>query len=412
MRAFIASLIFRPLPLTKSLARSFHWYLAMIINPHALLRPPPPPVAPEPPRQSARTKRAAPASDAVEEPRGDVRSPHFRLPKALREGQKGLSDVPRDIDNGTSASDGEDTPGAEANEADDSAETARRITEQLKANGDEEATSQNLRELTLEESPELQSRNGRASQVDGDPMEVDEHDKRAIAGGVIEEGDDEEMIFEDARGTLEGGGSRKIDQSPSPSKRHMRWGDDEAAGPSDAVAQGSPDVEIIKGQSTDLPDRAASPAPIGPAASQEMKRLLQQELFPDTESTGAPLPEDGGEEAEPAVVLSSGTIKGDEGDDDDEIEVIASAAKAGPAGARPEGSQAPPQASKIGNMTNGRGQTFAPADPEPDRQEQIRRDREEARRLERQEAEEQAEAAKQRRLLRLEQAKAETDIDG
>ena len=407
----------RPEPICPD---SFHWYLAMIINPAALLRPPPPPTAAPPPRQSGRIQQRDSTVDTEDAPsapqaeNGEVTSRHFgksRVPKALREQQelqapplvaaseKADSDVDM-LDESQVASP------VDRDEQEHEDRLARGIEADMVDKGDPLAASPSRADAehaaagalySICDSPPAQPEPAQM-QIDSTPVDTAAHG--APADLMYDEATVDMDMFQPQRGSLEGGGpSSHAPATPS----HKRWteGAEEASPTREA---GSPEVTFVQAPC------APPPEPIGqeedvlmPTSSQHKNDVLAESLFGPAADAAI---------AEPTIHQSVNRPQTGKEDDDDVLVVTPVKPTASTsATTRHEGR--PASAAEPTSSTRRKGpQPLVPQDPEPDRAEQLQREREEEeRRLQEREHAERV-AREERQKQALLEAKEAVDLDG
>ncbi|GAA5875191.1 hypothetical protein JCM3774_004165 [Rhodotorula dairenensis] len=407
----------------------FHWYLAMIINPSALLRPPPPPIEAPPPRQSGRTKQRESAvgtdgaSEPPEAPGAEVKSHHF-----------GKSRIGSDVDmldNSQAASP------VDPDEQEHEQQIARGIEAELRQRRDPLATSPGpmRAESGLVASELAPTSRTPSSQPEATQMQVDpatpapiapsEHTAMPLDNEDISVGSDEDVAIQSQRGTLEGGGPSL--RTPG-SGKHMRWHDgaeertEEGAGEealSPPNKAGSPDITFVQAPAA----RTSTPAGHGPAdartstsvepgvsvaeqtSSQPTNAALAAELFGSAADSDL---------ADPMRKSQYGAARdADEDDDDDDVLVVNDVRQHPPTLMNGDHDARASSTSKATSSSAAkRPQAVVPRDPEPDRAQKLERERaeEELRKKKQEEAELAARA--QRKQQALDDARAVVDMDG
>lgn len=399
---------------------SFHWYLAMIINPAALLRPPPPPTAAPPPRQSGRIQQRDSTVDTEDAPaapnaeNGEVTSRHFgqgRVPKALREkhelqapplvaaSEKAESDVDM-LDESQVASP------VDRDEQEHEERVARGIEAAMVDKGDPPAASPSRADAehvaagalySIYKSPPAQPELAQM-QIDSTPVDPSARDDPSDMK-FDEDMSDMEMILPQ-RGSLEGGGpSSHAPATPS----HKRWteGADEGSPTREA---GSPELSFVHNPRTQPRELTGQEDDVLlPTPTQRTNEALAESLFGADADAAIAKP------AEDQPVTGSQTGKGD----DDDVLVVTPVKAPVSTSATGHHEGRPASAAKPTSSTRRKGpQTFVPQDPEPDRAEKLQREREEEERRQREREKAERVAREERQKQALLEAREAVDLDG
>ncbi|GAA5982717.1 hypothetical protein JCM10908_006759 [Rhodotorula pacifica] len=403
----------------------FHWYLAMIINPAALLQPPPIPAEAPPLRQSERTKQRESTvgtdgtSDAQDGDDGEVKSHHFsrgRLPKALREQQvagatpAGSEQVGSDVD-----VEMQDVSEAVEDREDKEEEekVARGIQAELELKGDPLANSQSLAQVEDSAAQmEVSASPSGSPQPDPEQMQCEPilpippvSPARDLAPAMAKDGqgdDEEDVVIQ--RGSLVGGG---LDPAIASSPRHKRWLDPPADNTSSAENN---DVIFVDNPAkpASKSDGAKSPGVQTDSSPRKNAALAAQLFGEDTEVADARK-----SNGVRPNLKSNGEYGGgdnDVGDDDDEVLLVTTAKPKSHTSDVAE-SRAVPKSKSIATAAKT-PLVLTPQDPEPDRADQLKREKEEEeRRRVECEAAELAER-KERQEQALRDAKEAVDMNG
>lgn len=398
----------------------------MIINPKALLRPPPPPVEAPPPRQSGRTKQresVSGAEDASELPEvsgAEVKSRHFgksRVPQALRKQQDAqahpmnadLAQTGSDVD---MLDDSQVASPIDVSEQEHEEEIARGIEAKLREKGDPLATSPMRADVRFAAAELAPTSRAPSSQPEPAQMQVDPAPLASTApsepNAMVDEEDpvnsDEDIVIQSQRGTLEGGGR---DYHSSGSPKHKRWTDnaqEESLSPMGRA--GSPDITIMQFPAA----RSSPPVDHGPIDSRMSVKpgggLPEQKLSPTRKAVLA-------NELFPTTGVTSAVPPNTADDDDDDVMVVTKAHEplANPAvGGHSAG--APSTSQTTTSSSAQRPQILTPQDPEPDRQQQLERERIEEELRKKQQEEAELAAREQRKQQALRDAREAVDMDG
>ncbi|GAA6048740.1 hypothetical protein JCM3770_003937 [Rhodotorula araucariae] len=381
-----------------------HWYLAIIVNPAAILKPPPPPPTPPPPaspRKSSRKRKSTANSDFVSHgsPSGspEVVSNHFSgAGRSLRKDAEMRSEDDEETEQ-------EEKEVRDKVQREFYAQEARHEEQDLVQAEVDRVKNQKRRrtptpgpsaveEMQLDSDDEAPPPHGGGPRMDAAAAGEDEDmpaslaspppsaqpDARLLPADAMDEDDDVTLV----RPEVEGGGpSKHVAASSQP--QHLRFTDDneiavqdEALGlrsedpsppsPPPPARQGEPRQgrRLRRGSNKDDTPPPGTPAPVTPAITIEDE---------DDEDGGLPAPETLRAAAAAASALMQ---KGASGSS-----TSSSATTATATSAEPSARAAPPQATYGSSSARPRKSVvptaFAPMDPEPRRQEELARQREE-----------------------------------